>query len=72
VTRGQRSFLELADVLADIPAMVKTTRRARHLSLRAAAGQMGMAHSALANVERGGNYSIQGLKTILEWLDAGG
>lgn len=41
--------VRLSDVLAELPAKVKLTRSQRHLSLRAAGAQIGMAGGGLAD-----------------------
>jgi ribosome-binding protein aMBF1 (putative translation factor) len=63
------SFAELVEIVDEIPAAVKTTRRARGLNLREAAEQSGVSFNALSRIERGGDCSLANLRALLVWLD---
>lgn len=64
------SYRELAGILVNMPLLVREARRARGLSLRAAARQMEVGVSTLMRFEDGetGCHSSF-LVVALEWLD---
>jgi predicted transcriptional regulator len=66
---GFLSYTELADLLDDLPVIVREARRARRLSLRATSAQSSVPHSTLYRVERGEDCSLSNVVAILRWLD---
>ncbi|MGC5012558.1 helix-turn-helix domain-containing protein [Streptosporangium sp. DT93] len=62
-------YPELADVLASLPLLLREARRARGLSQRAAAQQMGVSPNTVARAEAGEDLVLSNAVTILRWLD---
>lgn len=62
---------ELADVLANLPLLVREARRARGLSLRAAAKEIGVAFSTITRLEHGEDVVLSNAVVVLRWLDLG-
>lgn len=70
MTARLRTYGEMAEILDDIPTIVKAHRRERGLSLRAASEEIGIAFGTLQKIERGNiSFGIGSLKLILEWLN---
>lgn len=67
---GDCRWIELADLLADLPARLRSARTARGLSLRRAASQIGIAHSAVSKIEHGGRCELASAVAIARWLAA--
>ncbi len=63
------SYNDLAEVLKSLRLLVRETRRARGLSGRAAAHQIGCSPSAIVRLEGGDDVSVQNATLILRWLD---
>lgn len=66
------SFGAVLEVLADLPAALRTVRRIRRISLHQAAKEIGISHSALMHIETqtaGTGPRLETLKMLLEWLD---
>jgi len=63
-------YPELAEVLASLPFLLREARRARGLSQRAAAKQMGVSFSTISRVENGEDLVLSNTVAILRWLDA--
>lgn len=64
------SYVEMADVVDNLGLIVREARRARRLSLRAAAVQIGVGFTSLSRIES----EINGCNTdtliqVLHWLD---
>lgn len=64
------SYSELADVIANLPMLIKEARRARGLSIRGAARELGLAGATVVRIERGEGYVTYNLVAVLRWLDA--
>jgi transcriptional regulator with XRE-family HTH domain len=62
-------YAELAEVIAALPLLLREARRARGLSLRAAAGEIGMSFSTVTRIEAGADYTLSNATAVLEWLD---
>lgn len=61
---------EFADVIVNLGLIVREARRARGLSQRAAATQMGgQSYSTISRVENGAACDSTSLLLILRWLD---
>jgi transcriptional regulator with XRE-family HTH domain len=68
MTRELAAYRELAAIVDTIPVLMRGARRARGLSLRAAAKELGMANSTLYRIEQGEDYSSRSLPSMLRWL----
>ena len=66
---GMSSYTELAQVIADLPVIVRSARRMRRLSLRGAAAQIGLGFMTVQRVEAGHDIDTGTLKALLRWLD---
>jgi transcriptional regulator with XRE-family HTH domain len=64
------SYTELAEVLASLPMLLRETRRARRLSLRAAATEIGCSFSTIARFEAGDGVHSDFLVAAVRWLAA--
>lgn len=62
-------YPELAEVLASLPLLVREARRARRLSQRAAAEQMGVSFSTISRAERGADLILSHAVAMVRWLD---
>ena len=69
VELGLSSYTELAQVIADLPVIVRSARRMRRLSLRGAAEQIGLGFTTVQRVEAGHDMDTGTLQAILRWLD---
>lgn len=63
------TYSELADVIDNLPLLVREARRARGLSQRAAADQIGVAFSTVSRSEAGFDTRGSNLRRLLLWLD---
>jgi transcriptional regulator with XRE-family HTH domain len=64
------TYAELSQVLADLPVILREGRRARRLSQRAAAAQIGCSFSTISRAEQGDDgMALSTAKAILRWLD---
>lgn len=67
------TYAELSQVLSDLPVILREARRARQLSQRAAAKQIGCSFSTVSRAEVGDDgMALSTAKAILRWLDAAG
>jgi ribosome-binding protein aMBF1 (putative translation factor) len=62
-------YRELASVIASLPVLLREARRARGLSLRAAAKQLGMSFSTVTRIEAGEDCALSNATAVLKWLD---
>lgn len=71
MSRGvQTTYGELAKVLGDLPLLVHEARRARRLSLRAAAAEIGCNFNTVQRIESGAaNCRLSNVVAVLVWLD---
>lgn len=64
------TYAEMANVLGNLTFLVRECRRARRLSMRAAATEMGLAPSVLHRMEQGTSApALPNVVAILIWLD---
>lgn len=64
------TFGELAQVIDELPVVLRGLRRSRGLSQREAAKQMGISFATVGRVEQGTECDTGTLLAILRWLDA--
>lgn len=64
------SYSELAQVVKDLPVLVRSQRRARRMSFRQVAAVTGLSFSTIARVEQGEEVSSGTLTALLFWLGA--
>jgi ribosome-binding protein aMBF1 (putative translation factor) len=62
------SYSDAAVLLDELWLRVQNARRRRGLSLREAAGQIGIGHSTLARLEYTGVCSLPNAVQVLRWL----
>lgn len=62
-------YSELAEVIAHLPMLMKETRRARGLSMRAAAVEIGVSFSTVHRFEHGKDSATSVLVAVLRWMD---
>lgn len=60
---------ELADVIGHLPLLLREGRRARGLSVRAAARQLGCSFSTVSRMESGEDCALSNAVAVLRWLD---
>jgi transcriptional regulator with XRE-family HTH domain len=63
------SYQELADVLKTLPLLLREARRARGLSQRATAEQIGMSFATVSRIEEGRDGMVSNAVAVLAWLD---
>lgn len=64
------TYGELAEMLAQLPVIVRSTRRSRRLSIRESGRAIGVSFSTVSRVENGELPDSRSLLLILRWLDA--
>lgn len=68
----ETTYSDLAQVILDLPVILASARRARGLSIRAAAKEAGMSFSSFSRVEKGAGFTESVLVAVLQWLDQTG
>lgn len=63
------SYTELARVLDNLPLLLKEARRARGLSVRAAADELDISPSTVSRIENGHDAVVSNSLAVLRWLD---
>lgn len=69
---AQTTYSDVAQVIDDLPVILASARRARGLSVRAAAKEAGMSFSSFSRVEKGAGFTASVLTGLLRWLDQTG
>jgi transcriptional regulator with XRE-family HTH domain len=69
-TRKPTTFAEMVGVVESMPVILLNFRRARGLSQRDAAEQLGLSFSTVSRIESGAEFSSVSLKAVLIWLEA--
>jgi len=69
MTAHPTPYGELADVIASLPLLLREARRARGLSLRATAKQLGCSFSTVTRMEAGDDCALSNAVAVLRWLD---
>jgi transcriptional regulator with XRE-family HTH domain len=64
------SYLELADLLNSLPLIVREARRARNISQKAAAEQIGITDRTIRRLENGEDVNLSTAVALLRWLPA--
>ncbi|MEU1736485.1 helix-turn-helix transcriptional regulator [Streptosporangium sp. NPDC020145] len=72
MTDEPTSYSELAEVLTELPLLVRETRRARRLNQSRAAEQIGVSIATISRIEAGEGLHVASVLPILRWLDTGG
>lgn len=62
-------YAELADVIGRLPLLLREARRARGLSQRKAAAELGMSFSTVWRMEEGNDCALSNAVAVLRWLD---
>jgi transcriptional regulator with XRE-family HTH domain len=62
-------YAELAEVIARLPMLLREARRARGLSMRAAARELGISFSTVHRIEEGQDCALSNAVAVLRWLD---
>jgi len=70
VSDRQATYGEIASVLDALPFLLRETRRARRLSQRAAAKQLGCSFSTVCRMESGEDCALSNAVAVIRWLDA--
>lgn len=68
MTRRPTPYAELAAALNDLPAAVRTARRARGLTLNQVADRTGLAPSTVRHIETGKACTTTTAGQLLRWL----
>lgn len=68
----EATYTEVAQVLDSLPIIAREARRARGLSLRQAAREIGCSFSTLHRIEEGENCHLSHAVELLSWLDQSG
>jgi transcriptional regulator with XRE-family HTH domain len=69
VTEQLTPYAELAGVIARLPLLLREARRARGLSLRATAKELGVSFSTVSRLEEGNDCALSNAVAVLIWLD---
>lgn len=62
------SYVEIAEVLGYLPVLTREARRARQLSQRAAARELGLSFATVSRVEAGEDCALSTATAVLRWL----
>jgi len=65
----QTTYSELASVLSDLPLLLREARRARQLSLRATAREIGCSFNTITRIETGKSCTVDHAVDVLRWLE---
>ncbi|MFF5212796.1 multiprotein-bridging factor 1 family protein [Streptosporangium sp. NPDC000396] len=71
MTDEPTSYTELAEVLTALPLLMREARRARHLSQKQAAEQIGVAIATIRRIESGEGLHVGSALAVLRWMDTG-
>lgn len=62
-------YAELAEVIDRLPMLLREARRARGLSMRAAAKELGISFSTIPRIEAGQDCALSNAVAVMRWLD---
>jgi ribosome-binding protein aMBF1 (putative translation factor) len=63
------TYRDLAEVLENLPLLLRETRRWRRVSMRALAPEIGISFSTISRIEAGTECTLQNAIAVLRWLD---
>lgn len=63
------SYADFAAMIEGLPVVIRSARRMRGLSLRAAAKEIGTSASTIMRIEDGHDFDSGTLTAVLRWLD---
>ena len=63
------TYSELADVLTELPTLIRAERRRRGVSVRQVARESGMSFSTVNRFENGEDANLSNVMSLLRWLD---
>lgn len=63
------TYTQLADLLEQLPLLLREARRRRGLATRDAAEEMQIAHSTVSRIETGDGCALPTAIAVLRWLD---
>jgi transcriptional regulator with XRE-family HTH domain len=67
--RAPTSYAELANVLNALPMLTRETRRARQLTVRAAAVELDISAATVTRIEAGSIPSVDRITALLYWIE---
>jgi len=70
--RAESTYAELAAVLESLPDALRMTRRARGVSLRGCAREIGISFSTVTRFEDGEDVVLSHAIAIMRWIDQTG
>ncbi len=62
-------YAEIADVLGSVSLLLREARRARRLSVREAARQIGCSFATVSRIEAGEDHVVSNAVAVLRWLE---
>ena len=65
------TYVEVADLLEQLPRLLREARRARGLTLRATGLQLGVSNATVLRIEMGADFLLTHAVVVLRWLDQG-
>ena len=71
MSRGEQltPYSEMADVLSSLALLLREARRARGLSMRAAAKEIGVSFSTVHRIENGDDCVLSNAVAVFRWLN---
>ncbi len=63
------TYAQFVQLLEDLPAVIRHTRRQRAVAMRAAAEEAGVPHTTIARAENGQHIHTKSLVALLKWCD---
>jgi transcriptional regulator with XRE-family HTH domain len=72
MSRVESTYAELATVLESLPDALRMTRRARGISLRGCAREIGVSFSTVTRFEGGEDVVLTHAIAIMRWIDQTG
>lgn len=69
MSRKQAPYREVAQVLRDLPTIVRESRRARSVTTRTLGSLTGLAPSTITRIEHGEPVALASAVAVIDWLD---
>ena len=66
------TFHDLADILDGLPLLMREARRARRMTPKEVADEIGIASTTVWRLEKGQGCTLKNASAILRWFDTGG